>query len=318
MIKRILKRLFSKYKHYKFNNNFDLVKPLNLPDGISESELFNFLTNVRVEDAPEREMVAYATEDFRRFVYTYSLTKGHSGKCLELGANPYFTSVLLSKFTSLNMYYANFFGSQALDIKNQKVFIPKIKNDKEEVKNFTFKNFNIEEGNFPYKKQTFDVIIFGEIIEHLLMNPCEVLREINRILKNEGTLILTTPNVARLENVVRLASGNNIYDPYSGYGPYGRHNREFNVHELSRLLKYEGFQIESCFTSDVHVNRANMYVNSLNFFKKYINDENKDRAWDLGQYIFIKAKKVKVNNNKKYPSWLYRSYPENKINFDEY
>ncbi len=39
--------------------------------------------------------------------------------------------------------------------------------------------------------------------------------------------------VSRLENVCRMIAGVNIYDPYSGYRPYGRHNRENNKHVRS-------------------------------------------------------------------------------------
>jgi homogentisate 1,2-dioxygenase len=104
-----------------------------------------------------------------------------------------------------------------------------------------------------------------------------------------------------------MMAGANIYDPYSGYGPYGRHNREYNKHELHMLLQYAGFEIESMFTADVHENRSSDFfdlspiVNSLAF-----------RRHDLGQYIFIKARKVRVPGKLK-PSFLYRSYPENEM-----
>ena len=42
-----------------------------------------------------------------------------------------------------------------------------------------------------------------------------------RVLKPLGAMILTNPNVVRLENVAKLMSGANVYDAYSGYGPYG-------------------------------------------------------------------------------------------------
>src|SRR3989440_9270321 len=59
-----------------------------------------------------------------------------------------------------------------------------------------------------------------------------------------------------LENVCRLIAGENIYDPYSGYGPYGRHNREYNRDELAKLLVFAGFEIEVLFSADVHESLA--------------------------------------------------------------
>ena len=119
---------------------------------------------------------------------------------------------------------------------------------------------------------------------------------------------MTTPNVARLENVARLISGTNIYDPYSGYGPYGRHNREYNRHELEQLLKFEGFDPTMSFTADVHNNQAQNYCSLKKIAKLLSAREN-----DLGQYIFFKATLIKQETNLKRPSWLYRSYTEDEL-----
>jgi 2-polyprenyl-3-methyl-5-hydroxy-6-metoxy-1,4-benzoquinol methylase len=133
------------------------------------------------------------------------------------------------------------------------------------------------------------------------------LKEIKRVLKPNGILILTTPNVSRLENVSKMISGENIYDPYSGYGPYGRHNREYNRHELNLLLNHLGFTVESMFTADVHQNNASSYA-SLSELRPLL----KNREHDLGQYIFVRAVNTGEAREKKLAS-LYRSYPANEL-----
>src|SRR5262249_19086713 len=67
--------------------------------------------------------------------------------------------------------------------------------------------------------------------------------------------LLTTPNVARAGNLVRLAQRQGIYDPYSRYGPHGRHNREYVAEELFALLTGNGFSIERYLTRPIHAVR---------------------------------------------------------------
>lgn len=314
MEKSILKLIVRKLRKIKLNifkspviNSLPLCPKLPLPKDIKEQELFRFVTNVRVKDAPEDEMKSYATHDFKRFVYTWDLVQRLSGKCLELGANPYFTTMLLEKYSDLEVVKANYFGNVPIGQYIQEIDFLDTPSQKK-TKTIKYDHFNIEEDLFPYMDNEFDVVIFAEIIEHLLNDPCKVLREIKRVLKPDGILVLTTPNVARLENVSRLISGINIYDPYSGYGPYGRHNREYNRHELVELLQFEGYELLSHFTADVHANNSDSFC-AISDILPLI----KFREHDLGQYIFIKAKKKADRNSLKRPAWLYRSYPNDEL-----
>lgn len=307
MLKRVVRAVRRRLRK-KPDVVFPLTPPLPLPAGVSEQQLFDFVTSVRVQDAPESEMRAYGSQDFRRFVYTWGLASDINGKCLELGGNPYFTTMLLKKFTDLDISLANYFGHENNGEHVQAVDYLELNSGEKKSERFTFQHFNIENDSFPYADGEFDVVIFAEIIEHLLNDPCKVMREIKRVLKPNGTLILTTPNVARLENVTRMVSGTNIYDPYSGYGPYGRHNREYNRHELDQLLRFEGFEPTACFTADVHANNAQAFCNVGN-----IAELLRFREHDLGQYIFIKAVARSNDTSMKRPAWLYRSYPAGEL-----
>lgn len=303
MIRKIIRKVRSLLRREP-DTFFSSYPELPLPEGVTEKQLFDFVTSVWVEDAPEAEIKAYGTHDFRRFVYTWGLARDVNGKCLELGGNPYFTTMLLKTFTDLEISIANYFGSENGEY-TQTVDYYDIKSGKKESETFAFQHFNIEDDNFPYAEGTFDLVIFAEIIEHLLKDPCKVLREIKRVLKPEGRLILTTPNAVRLENVARMISGHNIYDPYSGHGPYGRHNREYTLHELDQLLRFEGFKLEAGFTADVHANNARSFYNISKFDHLLRSRKN-----DLGQYIFLKAVSQPEEFAEKRPAWLYRSYPE--------
>ena len=168
----------------------------------------------------------------------------------------------------------------------------------------TYRPVNVEEDRFPYSDESFDVVLFCEVIEHLQTDPVAAIEEIHRVLRPGGRLVLTTPNVARLENVARLVAGANIYDPYSGYGAYGRHNREYTRHELHRLLLYSGFRSIESFSADVHEHRADSFVELADLTPLL-----QSRQPDLGQYLFVTAEKADLEQSGRRPSFLYRSLP---------
>jgi SAM-dependent methyltransferase len=304
----VLSRLFSKlWRRVRYrleprpHTVFPLRRPLPLPDGVSETELRRFVLSVRPAGAPEAEMTHYAEEDFERFVHTWDLTRGLTGACLELGANPYFTTMLLRRFTALRLTVANYFGPQI----TTPTLDQQVRFDGG-TETFTTHHFNIEREPFPFADATFDAVLCCEILEHLQHDPLAALGEIHRVLRRGGALVVTTPNVARLENVARLLAGENLYDPYSGYGPYGRHNREYTAGELRRLLDHAGFAVEVAFTADVHANHAGWFA-PLRQCRTLLN-----RADDLGHYLFVRARKQHAPRKAK-PAWLYRSYPADEL-----
>jgi cyclopropane fatty-acyl-phospholipid synthase-like methyltransferase len=79
-----------------------------------------------------------------------------------------------------------------------------------------FSQVNLNE-SLPWKEQTFDAVFSIEGIEHL-ENHFSFLREMCRILKPGGVLLLTTPNITALRSRVR----------YFGSGFFGRDSRPLN------------------------------------------------------------------------------------------
>lgn len=283
---------------------------LPLPPGIDAERLERWVRGIRVDGAPESEMTSYVDEDFRRFVLTYGLARGEHGRCLEIGANPYFTTMLLTQFTELEVTCTNYFGPHFPRKATQTVTFIDLATGEDRNVSIDFDHFNTEDEAFPYPDGSFDVVIFCEVIEHLTNDPVRVLREIKRVLVPGGKLIVSTPNVARLENVARLVSGENLYDPYSGYGPYGRHNREYNRHELGLLLEFAGFDIEELFSADVHVNRSALFADVDKLAPLVAH-----RIADLGQYLLLRGVNARPAKDG-LPGFLYRSYGPGIIDAD--
>ena len=258
-----------------------------------------------IDGEPRGHMGAYVGDSFCRFLHTYGLVSDRTGRCLELGANPYFTTFLLDEYTDLELTLANYFdqdvaaGSQVLTFLDADGI--------ERRRRYDYDQFNIEEARFPYADEAFDVVVFAEILEHLLSDPVAVMREIRRVLVPGGTLVLTTPNVARAENAFRLVAGDNIYDPYSGYGPYGRHNREYTEAELHRLLDFVGFEIGESFTADGHPTDLHPQPNYPEVAPLLV-----PRDGNLGAYLFVRATKHGTPREG-LPTFLYRSYPPDQL-----
>lgn len=252
------------------------------------SQLEARLGEWRLRDDANNELKGYLASDFRRFLYTLYLVPDGEGRLLELGANPYFITRLLKWYRKYSLTLANFFESP--DSWGQQ---PGVNERTGESEIFDCDLFNCETASFPYPNESFNVVLLCEILEHLQNDPVWTISEIHRVLKPGGHLILTTPNVARFENCCRLLRGENLYDPYSGYGPYGRHNREYTIGEARHILYINGFDIERSFTADVKPNQGTGQPTKL---QGLVSTITKERENDLGEYIFIRAVKARECN----------------------
>jgi SAM-dependent methyltransferase len=278
---------------------------LPLPRGYRAGQLRDSLERIRIDGSGEGELAAYAHADFERFLYTLNLIpEGTAGKGLEIGANPYFTTLLLRKFRPhLSLDLINYFGGQAGTAK-QHISFPGFDGAPEQF-DVEYANVNIESGVLPFEDSFFDVLLFCEVLEHMTTDPLHAMLEIKRVLKPGGRLVLTTPNAARLENAAAFVEGRNIYDPYSSYGPHGRHNREYTRHELALLLAHCGFEVEQFFTANVHDD-----IPSSPALNPLINSAIRgtpNREFDLGQYLFSSSISRSPANSRR-PAWLFRSY----------
>ncbi len=92
--------------------------------------------------------------------------------------------------------------------------------------------------NLPFKSETFDSIIALELIEHL-WNTFGFLDECNRVLKPEGRIIFSTPNVKHWRNRLKLLLGNDENFIVEDLG----HVRYFSPESLSKIMKEHGFKI---------------------------------------------------------------------------
>ena len=152
-------------------------------------------------------------------------------------------------------YLTKFLKLQQLDVAGIDFFYGDIPAVRCEKSGIPFFQLNIEVDDFPFEKDAFDVILFGEVLEHLNYSPITPLKKIRKALKKGGKLVITTPNALSLINVFKLLAGHNLYpdlkefcqEPiyYKGKSFFYRHNRLYTIKELRELTSQSGFKILS-------------------------------------------------------------------------
>ncbi|MDO8515119.1 MAG: class I SAM-dependent methyltransferase [bacterium] len=112
------------------------------------------------------------------------------------------------------------------------------------IRGITTEQFFID-GNakLPFKNDFFDVIVAGEIIEHIYDTDF-FLQEIHRLLKNKGLLLISTPNIASLGRRLMLLLGLNPIIEISPNEPESSgHIRYFTFKMFEILLNKHGFKV---------------------------------------------------------------------------
>lgn len=116
---------------------------------------------------------------------------------------------------------------------------------------------------FPFPDGMFDLITANQIIEHLY--EIDIFgKEISRVLRSGGHLVISTPNLASFHNIFALLLGmqppttaiSNEFSlgclfnpPFKKETPIPGHVRVFAYDGLLQFLEYHGFKIERLVTS---------------------------------------------------------------------
>ena len=192
----------------------------------------------------------YVETHSRRFYETLRLLPDlkPQARVLELGAVPYYLTILLRKYVGFDVDPLSFFEFETSERTTHRLENA----ETQELYDFDYAPLNVEKDVFPSADDTYDLVLCCELLEHLLINPSHMLYEIHRVLKPGGYLLLSTPNILRWGNVFSLLKGRNISDCYHGNGIYGRHNREYSKREVSQLLEANSFSIEWIGTRSVY------------------------------------------------------------------
>jgi glycosyltransferase involved in cell wall biosynthesis/SAM-dependent methyltransferase len=171
----------------------------------------------------------------------------------------------------------------------------------------TLELFNAEKDRFPYEDEYFSSVLCCELVEHLTEDPMHMLAEINRILRPEGHLVLTTPNIGSLRAIAAILEGYHpgffpayIRPPADGQEPEARHNREYTPREIVLLFHYAGFEVTLLETGPFLEEPKPEHEWVKHLLKRY------ELSQDLrGEGIYAVGRK-RGPVRERYPAWLYQ------------
>ncbi len=140
--------------------------------------------------------------------------------------------------------------------------------------------------NISFENEELDQVIILDVLEHI-KDDKKVLREIYRVLKPNGLLVISVPNDTFLSylNPIR----------------YVQHERHYTIKHITKLLKDNGFKIEKLFSGGRLLELIDLYVHliikystgkiiNLKIFNKLRDKEYRHHKKD-GNEIVIKAVK---------------------------
>jgi SAM-dependent methyltransferase len=267
----------------------------------SDNEPFDQAKLVAAEAAlrgvtmPDENSYRYLEKHIPRLARTLALVPppGQTGLVLELGCYMQITPLLASLCGYREVRGAYFGQAGRIDRKTVGEFSCEID------------HFDAERDPFPYPDGHFDLVVAGEIIEHMIYDPMHLLLESRRVLREGGALLVSTPNVGSVTSLAKTLSGRDnpqIFFLYKRPNPHQEpeigHMREYTAHELGETVKAAGFEVEKLFTTFIEEFASHRPLLALVEACGFSVENRGEQTWCLA----IKRSDLPVD---RYPYFLY-------------
>jgi 2-polyprenyl-3-methyl-5-hydroxy-6-metoxy-1,4-benzoquinol methylase len=129
----------------------------------------------------------------------------------------------------------------------------------------------------------FDYIIFADVLEHLY-DPWKVLSSVKNLLKDNGSLFISIPNIGHNSVIIDLLNGKFEYREVGLLD--NTHIRFFTRVSLQRMINEAGFEIEHCFDAHNIVENTEL-GNSYNDVPEHVAEYLRQRPdGDVYQYVW--------------------------------
>jgi len=151
-------------------------------------------------------------------------------------------------------------------------------NKKKEIKTI---EIDLDNGRFPFKDKSFDIIIFIGTIEHL-NNPQNAINEIKRLISKNGRIIISIPN------------------PLTGH--YQIYPGLYNYKNFRRYLKINNFKIIKFLNYGLRPPLYQLLIKNKGI-KKKVNNQTKN--FKLGELVFRLSNAFKKKPKRFGWSWIF-------------
>jgi 2-polyprenyl-3-methyl-5-hydroxy-6-metoxy-1,4-benzoquinol methylase len=200
-------------------------------------------------------------------------TQNRNGNLLEVGA----ASGNTLMYAKQNHYASTVYGIDICSIENSYQKSP-------EITQFTIGN--IEQKDVFFTEDFFDVIICGDVLEHLI-DPWNTINKLKAYLSVNGIIIASIPNIREFKTMKKILFSGNF--EYEESGVLDKtHLRFFCKKNIEKLFTDNGMQIQKMTNNISHSTPKRNLFNKLSFgmFEEFL----------VTQYIVVATKQKEYSS----------------------